>query len=272
MTNIAVSIPPSLSKYRSHLRLFFEGMIRKLDLNSHKSTPEREDIQTILTSLRAEIEEFEEQISRTKFDPNALTELQDASNFAFLAFVAMRNDGVLTETEVWINTYFDINPELGKVFIKKGRAGSPYKPGDELQGNLSSNGYVHMRLQSFRHSVHKVSLPRSHLIWWKATGNWPTGVIDHINRTKNDDRIKNLRDATFSENSLNKLQSDRKYPPFVMSYKPTGRQHLAHYGKFVYTRHFKGIHVRCGYYDSPEEAAEKGAVAWEQKLKEKGLI
>jgi hypothetical protein len=87
-------VPPSLEKYSEHLGWFFDIMIHKLDINSHKSTPTIKSIPEIIENLREEVIEFEEQLARDKFDENTLIELADAANFAFLAYVALRFQGV----------------------------------------------------------------------------------------------------------------------------------------------------------------------------------
>ena len=264
MTIIAVGVPPSLQKYRGYLRTFIEGMVRKLDLNSHKDTPTRPAIDTLLALLQGEKEELEEQLRLNKLDPNSLIETYDISNYAFFTFVALRNDGVLSETEQFIIEHLDIKPKTGKIFCKKTRAGSKYKVGEEIKGS-NRKGYVDIKMQGSRHrtGVRKVSIPRSHLIWWKAKGKWPTGVVDHKNRKRYDDRITNLRDLSFSGNNLNKKRKN-KYPPFVTRYAPTGRQHLAHYGKYVYARTYRGVLVRAAYYDTPKQAALVGAEEWKK--------
>ena len=265
MTNIAVPVPPSLQKYREGLKDFFAGMVRKLDMNSHKETPTRQHVLDIITLLRGELEEFEEQFSTNKFDHNSLVELQDAANYAFLAFMALRYEGVKTRREELIDDWFDVRPEEGKIFCKKTRPGSQYKVGEEIQGTRRA-GYRDIKLQSAASSGWGLTIPRSHIIWWKAKGVWPVGVLDHINRIRDDDRISNLRDVTFSENSLNHGRN-RLLPQYVTQYLPTGRFHLSHYGKYVYQRHHQGRNVRCAYFDTPEEAATLGAQRWLEKIK-----
>lgn len=267
MTNIAVPVPPSLQRYSEHLREFFSGMCRKLDMNSHKSTPERAQIQTIVEHLRREVEEFEEQLAEDPKAENALVELFDTSNFAFLAFVALRNNGTKTKRERLIDEFLTIDPVAGKVFCKKTRAGSQYKIGQEIKGTRRA-GYIDIKLQSRRDAGTSVAVPRSHLVWWKSTGRWPIGVVDHDNRVRDDDRIENLKDKSFSDNALNHGK-ERKWPSFVTRYMPTGREHLASYGKFIYQRHHNGINIRCAYFDTPEAAAEAGAIAWLETTKRK---
>ena len=45
--------------------------------------------------------------------------------------------------------------------------------------------------------------PEHRLIWLYHYGEWPAGMIDHINRIRNDNRIENLRVANYKENRLN---------------------------------------------------------------------
>lgn len=253
-----INTPPTLQSYRNHLRDFVDMMVAKLHDNSHKTTPSREQIPDIIALLREELREFEEQLAENRDDLNTLVELADASNFAFLAFVALRSQGVKDARERFIDEFYDIRPSEGKIYCKKMRAGSQYKVGEEIQGHTNQNGYVFIRGQSRKGGSHaNIAAPRSHLIWYAATGKWPTGVIDHINRVRDDDRIDNLRDVSCSENSLNSGKP-KKLPSFVSRYAVKGRDHTKNFGKFVYQRRFKGTAYRYGYFDTPEEAEVKG--------------
>ena len=62
--------------------------------NSHKETPTVASLETIMDLLVEEISEFEEQVAKDKFDENSLIELMDQANFSFLAYVALRMQGV----------------------------------------------------------------------------------------------------------------------------------------------------------------------------------
>lgn len=47
------------------------------------------------------------------------------------------------------------------------------------------------------------------LAWLIVYGNWPQGIIDHINGDGTDNRLRNLREATGSQNQHNsRLRSD----------------------------------------------------------------
>jgi len=61
---------------------------------------------------------------------------------------------------------------------------------------------------------------RSHTIWWKYYGDWPTQQLDHDDRIKTNDRISNLKLATSRSNSANRVSSLRRALP-VGVYKHT---------------------------------------------------
>jgi len=74
-------------------REFMQGMLFKLDKNSHKNTPEIEDIPGMVRMLLVELTEFQDQFRDDRHNPNTLIELFDVANFAFLMFLALRNQG-----------------------------------------------------------------------------------------------------------------------------------------------------------------------------------
>lgn len=91
---IEVEVPDSIKLWSPFLLMFFRGMLAKLDKNSHKQTPKLETLPRIMELLREEIEEFMVQLDEDRFDENSLIELMDQANFAFLAYVALRMEGV----------------------------------------------------------------------------------------------------------------------------------------------------------------------------------
>ena len=91
---VTVGVPEKIEQFSCLLQTFFEGMIAKLEKNAHKETPTVASLGDIMDLLIEEIVEFEEQLALDKFDENSLIELMDQANFAFLAYVALRRDGV----------------------------------------------------------------------------------------------------------------------------------------------------------------------------------
>jgi hypothetical protein len=72
----------------------------------------------------------------------------------------------------------------------------------QVAGTISVHGYRIITLFGTKYRSGR-------LAWFYMTGEWPTEEIDHINRDKTDDRWVNLRDASRSENALNRdLQSN----------------------------------------------------------------
>jgi len=94
-------------------------------------------------------------------------------------------------------------------------------------------------------------LYRSHIIWWAATGFWPTSLIDHIDQNPSNDCFDNLREATQLQNAHNsKPYKRRKYDlPKGVYYNPacTVRPYTASI-IVNYKKH------RLGYYATVEEA------------------
>ena len=87
--------------------------------------------------------------------------------------------------------------------------GKIYNPDGKERGGFDPTvGYVKLNVvgRSFR---------RHHVIWWAATGEWPTTLVDHKNRNAQDDRYSNLRYLSSRDNALNCTRSERDLPPGV---------------------------------------------------------
>lgn len=89
---LQVPLPQSLVRFHALLEMFFAGMLHKLDINSYKQTPTLNTISEIIEKLEEEICEFEEQMFADPHDDNAMVELMDIANYAFLAYVAIRRN------------------------------------------------------------------------------------------------------------------------------------------------------------------------------------
>lgn len=62
--------------------------------------------------------------------------------------------------------------------------------------NTASHGYVQLQFASKKFLAHRV-------IWALHNNRWPNYFLDHRNRVRTDNRIKNLREATQTQNMQN---------------------------------------------------------------------
>jgi len=70
---------------------------------------------------------------------------------------------------------------------------------DKPAGGPDCNkGYHVIKVDGRRYYAHR-------LAWLYTFGSWPLHYIDHINQDRSDNRIANLRPATESENSCNRI-------------------------------------------------------------------
>lgn len=91
----------------------------------------------------------------------------------------------------------DFDSETGVFKWKVKNRRSKYPAGSEA-GCLKSFGYVCIKIDGLEYKAHR-------LAWFYVHGKWPDGDIDHVNRVKSDNSIKNLRDVTDYENMQNRV-------------------------------------------------------------------
>jgi len=87
-------------------------------------------------------------------------------------------------------------------FIWKQRVAKCIQIGD-IAGNTNKIGYVTIGLQKKVYKAHR-------LAWLYIHGNWPVGLIDHINGIKSDNRIFNLRVVDETGNSENVRRPNKR--------------------------------------------------------------
>lgn len=63
-------------------------------------------------------------------------------------------------------------------------------------GGINDKGYVRIKLDGQEHLAHR-------LAWLWVYGRWPMSFLDHKNNNRSDNRIANLREASFGVNSQN---------------------------------------------------------------------
>lgn len=110
--------------------------------------------------------------------------------------VAINKDKRLSVTE--IKERFVVEPETGDIFWRERGMGRHIgKPA----GTRLSSGY---RKVGMRVDGRFVQLYSHQIVWVWCHGKWPRKDIDHINGVKDDNRICNLREASKSQNLVNK--------------------------------------------------------------------
>lgn len=92
-----------------------------------------------------------------------------------------------------LKNLLDYNPDSGIFTWRIGRSGT--KGTGSVAGN-KDNGYIHIVIDGKKYRAHR-------LAWMFVYGKIPESDIDHINGVKDNNRIKNLREATKSENHHN---------------------------------------------------------------------
>lgn len=88
----------------------------------------------------------------------------------------------------------DYDPSTGR-FTWLVRPARNVRAGD-IAGCLISTGYIRIGIDGEDHLAHRLAFLYVH-------GRWPSETIDHINGTRSDNRLSNLREASTSENMQN---------------------------------------------------------------------
>ena len=142
-----------------------------------------------------------------------------------------------------LKKYLDYNPNTG-IFTWKLSTNGRTAVGS-VAGSEDSKGYIKISLLGHRHGAHQFA-------WFYIHGVFT--MIDHINNIPYDNRLINLRPATYSQNN------HRKY-----TYNPTGFRGVRFRSGF-YQAHIRinGVVTRIGSYETAEEAGR----AYEQAAAE----
>ena len=114
--------------------------------------------------------------------------------------------------------------------------------GREAFTAVSAFGYRYGHVLSNNCKAHRVA-------WAIYYGQWPKRFIDHINGIPDDNRIKNLRDVSVSENLRNSIKSSNNTSGFCGVSWNIKAQKWRAYIKL----HGKNQHL--GYFESIEDAA-----------------
>jgi hypothetical protein len=63
-------------------------------------------------------------------------------------------------------------------------------------GSYTTAGYIQIAINRYVYRAHR-------LAWLYVYGQWPKGILDHINRKKDDNRVENLRLVSITDNLKN---------------------------------------------------------------------
>jgi len=94
----------------------------------------------------------------------------------------------------YVRFYLDYNQETGEFRWKV--PGNRNARVGEIATKPFSGGYLSIRMHNEQFLAHRVA-------WAWMMDEWPTAMVDHENRVKNDNRWLNLRSATQSQNIQN---------------------------------------------------------------------
>lgn len=140
-----------------------------------------------------------------------------------------------------VKELLDYDPETGifrwKINISAHRAGS-------VAGSPSSGmRYLAVRYKGKEYAAHRLAF-----LW--MTGAWPEASLDHINGDKVDNRWKNLREATPSQNAANRSVT------WVNKVGLKGVIRVTRYGVTKYEARIRvnGKQQHLGRFDSAQEA------------------
>lgn len=136
--------------------------------------------------------------------------------------------------------------------IRHWRAGLPAGTNTVRSGKRSSETVIGIGTTSERRypeiGIRKSVYKAHRLAWLYVYGEWPDGVIDHINGNGCDNRIVNLRVATAAGNAMNRPRRvDNTSGYKGISWNKKSSQWLAHIGH-------NGKILHLGLFDTIEEA------------------
>lgn len=146
-------------------------------------------------------------------------------------------------TKNFFENYFKYDKGTGEFYWLVNRGSACV---GDLAGTIRRDGYRVIKLMGKQYTCHR-------LAWLFDTCSWPTKSLDHINRTKIDNRISNLRLATFSQNSGNsQVRSDNTHGSkglFWRKDRKKWRVLIGHEGKRLYLGLFEKKEDAAAAYD-----------------------
>lgn len=118
----------------------------------------------------------------------------------------------------------------------------PNQPTEWFPGFLASHGYYMIQYKGKSLLVHRIA-------FLLMTGEWPSNVVDHIDRNKQNNCWVNLRDTDRSVNNLNKVKANKN--------NKSGKLGVAKHGNgWTAQCKYKGKKKHLGLYKTIDEAEQ----------------
>ena len=133
----------------------------------------------------------------------------------------------------------DYNSETG-IFIWKERRGGKALKGTVAGCLCGTNGYRVISIKNCLYFAHR-------LVWFWVYGIWPR-EIDHINGSRDDNRIANLREVNRAQNLWNSKKKSQNKSGFKGVYFNRRMK------KWTARLTYRGDIKELGYFNSPEDA------------------
>lgn len=137
----------------------------------------------------------------------------------------------------------DYNQDSGDFIwrVNSGKAKRGNIAGKPHHSNGVPSGYILIGIKGYHYLAHR-------LAWFYVYGEWPPHETDHINLIKGDNRIRNLRKATKSQN----MQNTAAQSGNISGYK--GVTYDPRDGRYDARLTINGKTYYLGRFDTPEEA------------------
>lgn len=139
--------------------------------------------------------------------------------------------------------YTRYDKETGKVFWKK--SPSARAPIGKEVGALV-DGYYYSQIT---YSGYRYRFPLHKVVWFWEKGYYPKGIVDHKNMDRGDNRIENLRLATYSDNNRNRFYGKGSSKYQGVHFHSKNKNWIAQI-----TKDKKNIHIGC--FETELEAAK----------------
>lgn len=135
----------------------------------------------------------------------------------------------------FLKANFDYDPIAG-TFTRRYASGRP-------TGRATKQGYIHISIGHKDYFAHR-------LAWFYVHGEWPDGIVDHIDRNKKNNAISNLRLVSKSQNAVNSKMRSTNTSGFKGVHKASGCD------KWAAHIRARGSRIYLGLFDTPQKASE----------------